>query len=82
MPYIESEDRERFGTIGTPRTVGELTYCLSLPVKRYLAARGKSFQTCSEVVTALNCLALEFYRRVLGPYEDTKIEVNGDGIFE
>jgi hypothetical protein len=32
----------------------------------------------NKAVGVLECIKMEFYRRVAAPYEDTKIEQNGD----
>ena len=39
---------------------------------------GKSYSVMNEIVGALECAKLEMYRRIYAPYEDEKIEANGD----
>ena len=77
MPYITAEDRQRLRTARS-ETVGELTYELTEVCTGYLEDRPQSFTWYAEVVAALEAAKLEFYRRVLAPYEDTKIDENGD----
>lgn len=44
----------------------------------YLERHGRSYNTLSDVVKAMECAKLEFVRRHLAPYEDSKILQNGD----
>ena len=37
-----------------------------------------SFQDLNELIGALECAKQELYRRVVAPYEEDKIEENGD----
>jgi hypothetical protein len=37
-----------------------------------------SYQSINDVLGALEGAKLEFYRRIAAPYEDTKIQENGD----
>jgi hypothetical protein len=75
MPYINQSDRDVDGV--TTQDVGHLTYnlysmCLdALPDDpRYIDYHA--------VIGALEATKLEFYRRHVAPYEDKKIEQNGD----
>ncbi len=61
-----------------PRVSGELNYKLTMTVKEYLDAHGLCYQTINDIVGALEGAKLEFYRRVAAPYENDKIESNGD----
>ena len=86
MPYIKQEDRAylngpidaliiRLRSMPADAQGGALNYAvtrilLSLVEQRYASMR--SF------VGDLTCCLLEFYRRHVGPYEDIKIQENGD----
>ena len=50
----------------------------SAEVRAFCAQKGLNYQTCNDVMGALEGAKAEFYRRVVGPYEDQKIEENGD----
>lgn len=65
---------------GTAHTLnaGELTYLLTVCVEQYRADHGTKFQTFAEIRGALDSAKDEFNRRVAHPYEDTKLEQNGD----
>jgi len=87
MPYIEQKDRQPFVAslnllsdvvIGRGLSLGELVYLFSMVAKLYLLKHGKSFVTICMIMGAFLCAALEFYRRVAAPYEDKKIDANGD----
>jgi len=57
---------------------GFLNYVLSRIALSQLKGNGISYQNISDVIAALNDAAEEIRRRVLNPYEDKAIEVNGD----
>lgn len=91
MPYIKPEDRPKFDraiqilaqNIETP---GELNYVITKLC--HSAAHGTPsdvdggselcYSRINSVVGTLECVKQEFYRRVAVPYEDKKIEENGD----
>ena len=78
MPYITKEARERVEAMG-PSRPGELTYLLYRECVRY--ARGQTFEsfaTYAEVLGCLEATKLELYRRHVAPYENIKLEENGD----
>lgn len=79
MPYIEPQDRLHIladeKSISSP---GELNYFISTLVNWYISEKGKNYSTLNEVVGVLECAKLELYRRIIAPYEDIKIEQNGD----
>jgi len=91
MPYITQDDRDRiinkgFGAaenfdiinIGEINAPGELNYAFTEMMINYLNRKGVSYTNMNEVIGVLECAKLEIYRRMTGPYEDTKIEENGD----
>lgn len=90
MPYIKEEDRAKFnyhvdGLIIdltaqyalTGKASGDLNYCISRVVNA-LFERNKCYQTANDILGVLTAVQLEFYRRKVAPYEDTKIKENGD----
>ena len=87
MPYIKQAVREEFQEAGKSghnpmtETPGELNYELTLKCLKYLEVNGLDYQTINDVVGALEGCKLEFYRRVAVPYENKKIEENGDVYF-
>ena len=57
---------------------GDLNYCITQLVLAYVEHHGKRYDTLSDVTGVLNDVKVEFERRVVAPYEDKKIEENGD----
>ena len=79
IPYITKERRSAIEVLGeTPTTAGELNFGLTKLVLRYLRLKGKSYMTFNDIVGALEQAKNEFQRRIVHPYEDLKIEENGD----
>ena len=77
MPYIKKENRQRFDYLGTADTAGELNYQITKIIIDYFHVR-RNYQAINDIVGALEGAKLEFYARVARPYEDTKIQQNGD----
>lgn len=79
MPYIPQEDRVRLNEKSIiPNNVGELNYMITDLISHYFEAHGSRYQQINDVIGALEGAKLEFYRRVAVPYEESKIEENGD----
>ena len=86
MSYIEQEIRDELETAlkdialiltGRPRA-GNLTYVLYTLCTRFVAPFAGGFSDLNEVIGCLESTKQEFYRRQIAPYEDQKIEENGD----
>lgn len=79
MPYIAETLREKVSPIGYPaHTVGELNFQITMIILGYVKHWGLSYSHINDVLGALEGAKLEFYRRVAVPYENQKIEDNGD----
>lgn len=81
MPYIAKQDRNKFyqGIDNLwPSNPGELNYVFTEIIYNYLERNGEKYQTYNDIVGALTCCQLELYRKKIAPYEDKKIESNGD----
>ena len=79
MPYIEPTRRTEILFEGSrPVTSGELNYLITCLVDEYIAQHGKKYTIINEAIGILECAKLELYRRIASPYEDSKIEQNGD----
>ena len=77
MPYIDQNGRERLWE-DVPQNAGELNYAITTIIDQYRYTKGFDYQTINDIVGALEGAKLEFYRRVVVPYEDQKIKENGD----
>jgi hypothetical protein len=86
MPYILQEDRPKFDSLVNEivkilqeRPVenidGDLNYIVTRIIKEVYPLR---YFHINRAMGVLECIQHEFYRRVAAPYEDTKIEQNGD----
>ncbi len=78
MPYITQERRREIFKKSILKTPGELNFVFSGTIQDYLTTQGTSYQTINDIIGALEGAKLEFYRRVVAPYEDMKIKKNGD----
>ena len=81
MPYITSSRRDNLDRHWTdPQTPGELNYVISLLLLNYATQRleGLSYQALNDCLGALEGARLEFYRRMVVPYETKKCIENGD----
>jgi len=86
MPYIVAEDRPQYDKVleeitnllkeKPPETIdGHLNYLVTKIIKEVYPLR---YFHINKAMGVLECIQHEFYRRVAAPYEDTKIEQNGD----
>ncbi len=86
MPYIKSEKRKKYEKIIQelvsilkslpPEEVdGDLNYVVTKLLKEVYPLR---YYHINKAVGVLECIKLEFYRRVAAPYEDLKIKESGD----
>lgn len=82
MPYIKQEYRNNFDSeikelVKNIVDPGDLCYVV-YKLLNDLTNRGRSFRGMSSLIAEVECAKLEFYRRVVAPYEDQKIFDNGD----
>lgn len=86
MPYIVQErrqelDRKLKELFEENLTVGELNYIFSRIIKNLLDKKKHlkqfSYQLCNDIIGVLECAKIEFYTRVVTPYEDIKRKENG-----
>ena len=83
MPYISQRSRRSLDpTIDAipvrGATAGELNYIITRILLRWLREGFAGYAERALAVGILETAKLEFYRRSLGPFEDTKREINGD----
>lgn len=85
MPYINKDRRWDFNSqvFELARKIsscGELNYVLTDIALAYLQMQKGplSYKKINEVVGVMECAKQEFYRRMAVPYENEKIEENGD----
>ena len=78
MPYIKFTRRIQLDYNERPENPGELNYVLTTTINDYIKNNKKCYQTYNDIMGVLNCIQMEIYRRIVAPYEDTKIQENGD----
>lgn len=85
MPYIPKETRAEFDNhidslaelLAANFEPGALNYCISRLIWK-LFRKKPSYTLGNNLIGVLECVKAEFYRRMLAPYEDSKISQNGD----
>ena len=84
MPYIEQKERlaydiaiNRLVELLIDHPIGHVNYVISRIIWK-LFHHKRGYTTGNNLIGALECVKDEFYRRQLAPYEDEKIEENGD----
>lgn len=87
MPYIQQEQRDKFDQqiSNLSEAIEKNTNEISIDgVLNYIISRlihehyTPSYFNYNKAIGMLECAKLELYRRLIGPYEDTKIKINGD----
>ena len=86
MPYIKADKRKKYQkildelikvlkTLPPEEIDGELNYVVTKILKEIYPLR---YFHINKAVGVLECIKLEYYRRVAAPYEDSKIREAGD----
>ena len=80
MPYIKLARREILDQSypDGAQTAGELNYLITSLCLAYWHGDEPSYARLNDTIGALECAKAEFYRRVVVPYEETKMKENGD----
>lgn len=88
MPYIKPERKEHYldfyNSLDSYQLLhpGELNFLLTRVCQHYLKSWAQdgqpTYREYNDVIGALEACKLELYRRMVTPYEDKKIEENGD----
>ena len=81
MPYIKPERRPAKTLEGLASVIengGELNYCFTKLCVEFIRRKGESYTRWAECISALEGAKQEIYRRFIVPYEDKKLDENGD----
>lgn len=82
MPYLKKLDRDRIITNlrhCQVSNVGELNFAINHLVMKLLSNYAQlGYGELNDVIGAMESSKLEFYRRIVVPYEQGKIRDNGD----
>lgn len=84
MPYITQERRKALACLDSPKDEGELNYAITRMFLDYITDQSqqksmwRNYAMFNKLVGVLECVKLEFYRRMVVSYEEEKVEENGD----
>lgn len=83
MPYISEDlrgllDNDIDRLASALDSKGEYNYAITRLIHHYINKHGKKYNNLNDAIGILECAKLEFYRHVIGPYEDIKINEHGD----
>lgn len=83
MPYIKFEDREKFDSLVKDLSKlieheGDLNYVITCLLHHEVEKDGCNYKNLNRLQGVMDCAGKEFYRKVVAPYEDLKIKLNGD----
>lgn len=83
MPYIKPARKEVLEPLvkhlaKNCHDAGDVTYVFYTFAKAVISTMGKNYKNLSGLIGCMDCAKTEFYRRIVAPYEDQKIEENGD----
>lgn len=78
MPYLSNNRKKEILEHKSMEVSGDLNYQVTLLVIQYLNDKGLCYQTCNDIVGALDNAKAEFKVRVQNPYEKLKRFTNGD----
>ena len=91
MPYVAEKWKYKYqkclenlafrlveDTGGGRENSGVVVYAIYLLLKRIYGREASDFEVKSNALKVLESAKLEFYRRIIVPYEEEKIKINGD----
>lgn len=78
MPYVKQELRPDLEAGGPIQTAGNLNFLITNLLRRYWINSPQNYQAINDIIGAVEGAKAEFTRRIVNPYEDTKIKENGD----
>ena len=79
MPYLSVLDKFKLDNHERgPKCGGDLNYTITMLMIDFWKENGSRYAQINEIIGALECAKLEFYRRLAGPYENKAAERNGD----
>lgn len=90
MPYLKYKDKEKvtdngglqlenyYSKLSAPDFAGHINYLNFWLIKNWIQKNGKKYHIFALFVGTLVCCVFEVYRRLVTPYEESKIQENGD----
>jgi hypothetical protein len=83
MPYIPKDNRHDLlessihELMNLEMSSGDMNFIISSLIWSKFN-KNKKYATANELMGILECVKMEFYRRMVAPYEDMAIQKNGD----
>jgi len=82
MPYIKKDQRAPIDVIVDQLAplitdAGTFNYAVTRLSHLMLKEKGMRYANINELIGAMECMKLELYRKLAGPYEDIKLVENG-----
>lgn len=78
MPYIPHEERRKFNfTLPAGLSPGQMTFIIADLIDQYVGMV-PDYDRLHSAIGVLECCKQEVYRRLVVPYENGKLAVNGD----
>ena len=78
MPYIPKSEKKKVDQDNLIVNAGQFNYALHQVIDIYFKQNDFNYQSCNDIIGAMECAKMELYRRLLALYEDKKILQNGD----
>lgn len=83
MPYIKQSDRPTYdkdieSLTKNINSSGETNYVITSLLHLLVQKNGMNYDCVNTLMGVLTCVQQEFYRKVVVPYEELKIQENGD----
>jgi len=84
MPYLREENKVYFDKLlerlrkCAIANGGELNFLFTEIINQFHVTNSKRYETMNTVVGALESCKVEYQRRIVAPYEDKKIQENGE----
>ena len=78
MPYIPKSEKDKVDKDNLITNAGQFNYALHQVIDIYFEQNDFNYQSCNDIIGAMECAKMELYRRIVSKYEDAKILQNGD----
>lgn len=75
---LEAAGGEGMAVAGPAKVDGVLNYAFTRLMQKTLLAHERTYASMERAIGVFECAKLEMYRRVVAPYENTKVRQNGD----
>lgn len=81
MPYVKQSTRDRIDPslrilFDKLNTRGDMNYAITKLLHFFVLREGQKYNTLNDTMGIIECVKQEFYRTVIGPYEDCKRSLN------